>query len=347
MLPEDVLLQAQQDILNWQNQGLSILEVGHRTEAFTSLVAETELLVRQILNVPNNYRILFLGGAARAQFANIPANFLHAREKAAYIVTGTWSEMAYEEAQKCFSSAYCVATASASNFTDLPVQCADIMPSTKYLYFCPNETIHGVRFLPPQSMNSVPWVADMTSCLFSEPIDVSQYGLIFAGAQKNIANAGLTLVIVRQEWLDEPPWQLLPTMLDLRTHAQHNSLFATPPTFNIYLANLMLHWLNGQGGLQAIYEANQSKAKLLYSFLDTSAKYRALVKPQARSIMNVCFTSDINKHDLAIINQAENNGLYGLKGHRLLGGLRASIYNAMPISGVEKLIAFLENFVND
>ncbi len=342
MLPEEILLQAQQDLINWQGSGVSILEVGHRTEAFMALLSETELLVRKILNVPENYSVLFLGGSARLQFGAIPANILQSGEKAAHIITGTWSELACQEAKKLFpESTYGVGSSESCHFTDIPDNFENLQKNTKYLYFCPNETIHGVRFYPPPMMNEIPWVADMTSCLFSEPIDVSQYGLIFAGAQKNIANAGMTLVIVSNDWLEQAPNHTIPTMIDFRTHAKNKSLYATPPTFNCYLANLMMKWILKQGGLEALHGVNQQKAKNLYQFLEKSNAYHALVAPRARSLMNVCFSSGDSKKDELLIQKAEESGLYGLKGHRVLGGLRASLYNAMSLEGVERLIDFL------
>jgi phosphoserine aminotransferase len=342
MLPDEILLQAQQDLINWNDTGLSILEVGHRTEAFMQLLAETESLMRQILNIPDEFAVLFLGGSARLQFGAIPENILEKSEKAAHIVTGTWSQLALDEAQKLYpQKSYCIANASDSRFTDIPDSFADILDQTKYLYFCPNETIHGVKFTPPSMLNHLPWVADMTSCLFSEPIDFKRYGLIFAGAQKNIANAGMTIVIMRKDWLEATPEAAIPTMMDFRVHALHQSLYATPPTFNCYLAHLMMKWIIKQGGVQKLAEINQIKAQKLYAFLDSSDDYHAMVRPRARSLMNVCFTTRDEQKDADLLKKANEVALYGLKGHRVLGGLRASLYNAMPLAGVESLIGFL------
>lgn len=344
MLPEEILREAQQDLLNWNGQGVSILEVGHRTVSFMHLMKDTEERVRNILDIPSDYAVLFLGGSARLQFGAIPLNILQAGEKAAYIITGTWSKMAFSEAQKLMpNSTYCIASSEPLRFTDIPERLEKIESQTRYVYFCPNETIHGVRYQPPKTFEELPWVADMTSCLFSEPIDIKRYGLIFAGAQKNIANAGMTLVIVRKDWLENPPVHLLPTMMDLRTHLAHDSLYATPPTFNCYLANLMMKWIEKQGGVRTLNIMNQHKARMLYDFLDDSNHYKAMVAHQARSIMNVCFTTGDEHKDAKLLEKADKNGLYGLKGHKVLGGLRASLYNAMPLAGVETLISFLKS----
>lgn len=344
MLPEEILLQAQQDLLNWNGHGLSILEIGHRTETFMNLMKDTEARVRNLLHIPSEYAVLFLGGSARLQFGAIPLNVLKADERLAYIITGAWSKMAFAEGQKLFQEkAYLLGSSENLQFTDIPENLGHLESNTCYIYFCLNETIHGVRYQPPKALEELPWVADMTSCLFSEPIDIKRYGLIFAGAQKNIANAGMTLVIVRKDWLEHPPGHLMPTMLDLRTHLAHESLYATPPTFNCYLANLMMKWIEKQGGVQTLNAINQQKAKMLYDFLDTSSQYKAMVAPRARSMMNVCFTAGDEQKDAELLEKADKNGLYGLKGHKVLGGLRASLYNAMPLEGVEALISFLKD----
>ena len=342
-IPEEILKEAQVALWNWDNTGMSILEVGHRTPAFMDMLAETESLCRQILNIPQTYAVLFLGGAARTQFANIPLNLLNKGNKAAYVVSGTWSEMAYQEACHLVSDAvYCIASSKAEGFVMGPIHQTDIQSDTQYLYYTPNETIVGFTYQPPQEWSTIPWVADMTSCLFSEPIDIENYDLIFAGAQKNIANAGLTLVIVRRDKLEYQPESPLPLMQDYRVQDQHQSLYATPPTFNCYLMNLMMKWIIKQGGVDALQKYNQAKAQMLYQFLDDSNIYRTFVKEPYRSILNVSFTTDSAEKDQWISQQCEKLGLYSLKGHRFLGGLRASLYNSMPIEGVEKLIETLK-----
>lgn len=344
MLPEEILREAQQGLLNWDGQGVSILEIGHRTEAFMGLMKDTEERARNILDIPADYAVLFLGGSARSLFGTIPLNILQENEKVAYIVTGSWSKMAFSEGQKLLKdSAYILGSSESLQFTDIPDSLEPLQPLTRFVYFCPNETIHGVRFQSPKELEDIPWVADMTSCLFSEPIDIKRYGLIFAGAQKNIANAGMTLVIVRKDWLENPPAHVLPTMMDLRIHLAHESLYATPPTFNCYLANLMMQWIEKQGGVNTLNMINQEKANMLYDFLDQSHNYKAVVAARARSLMNVCFTTGDEHKDAKLLEKADKNGLYGLKGHKVLGGLRASLYNAMPLAGVETLISFLKN----
>jgi phosphoserine aminotransferase len=344
MLPDEILLQAQQDLMNWKNTGLSILEIGHRSSDFMDMLAETESLIREILNIPHEYAVLFLGGSARLQFGAIPENFLLKDKKAAFMVTGTWSQLAFEESKKLYpEQSYCIANSESQGFCDIPEQFAEIQDQTQYLYFCPNETIHGVRFTPPDEYKHLPWIADMTSCLFSEPIEIRRYGLIFAGAQKNIANAGMTLVIVRKDWLEQSPQSIVPTMMDLRTHAVHHSLYATPPTFNCYMAYLMMKWIIKQGGVKTLAQINQTKAEMLYDFIDHSLDYHARVAPRARSLMNVCFSTGDKKRDADLLMNANLSCLYGLKGHRVLGGLRASLYNAMPLQGVEALLDFLKN----
>lgn len=345
VLPDSILKTAQQDLWTWNNTGVSILEIGHRTEAFTQLIRETESLLRKLLKITDDYAVLFLGSAARAQFGMIPRNLLQKDERAAHVLTGTWSQMAYEEVQRLSpQQSYCLASSKCSNYMQ-PIEAFEHLESnTKYLYFTPNETIHGNRFMPPKEYEQIPWIADMTSCILSEPIDIRQYGLIFAGAQKNLANAGMTLVIVKKSWLDIQPSMILPMMEDYRTYDKHQSLYATPPTFNCYLANQMLKWIEQHGGVESMQEMNRRKSTLLYDYLEKSSLFTCYVEPSIRSKMNVCFTTGSNDKDLDLLKKAEAAHLYGLKGHRVLGGLRASLYNAMPLAGVEKLVNFLDDF---
>lgn len=345
VLPDEILKKAQQDLWTWNETGVSILEIGHRTDVFMELMHETENLLRKLLKITDDYAVLFLGGAARAQFGMIPRNILQVGEKAAHVVTGTWSKMAYDESKRLFpENAFCVASSEHSEFMR-PIETKDVISAdTRYLYFTPNETIHGNSYTPASEYHSIPWVADMTSCIMSEPIDIQRYGLIFAGAQKNLANAGMTLVIIKKSWLALLPSLILPTMDDYRTHDKHQSLYATPPTFNCYLANQMLKWIDKQGGVEFMHEQSKQKSKLLYDFLDQSTKFQCFVDSTIRSKINVCFTTGYPEKDLQLLKMADAAGLYGLKGHRVLGGLRASLYNAMPLSGVEKLVNFLEFF---
>ncbi|NBX84695.1 MAG: 3-phosphoserine/phosphohydroxythreonine transaminase [Gammaproteobacteria bacterium] len=344
VLPDEILTKAQQDLWTWKDTGVSILEIGHRTEVFMNLMQETETLIRKLLKITDDYAVLFLGGAARAQFAMVPMNILQPGKRAAHVVTGTWSQMAFDEAKRLYpESTYCVASSESSAFR-LPVDTVEsIQTDTQYLSFTPNETIHGNRYEPTAAYNHLPWVADMTSCILSEPINIQQYGLIFAGAQKNLANAGMTLVIVKKAWLEQSPMAILPTMFDYRVHEKHQSLYSTPPTFNCYLAYEMLKWVEAQGGVEEMKVLNQRKSDMLYDFLDSSSQFQAFVAPSIRSKMNVCFSTGNAEKDAALLKKADAKGLYGLKGHRVLGGLRASLYNAMPLQGVESLIDFLSS----
>jgi phosphoserine aminotransferase len=344
-LPESILKDAQLALWNWQNTGMSIIELGHRTSLFVDLMAETESLCRQILNVPNNYQILFMGGAARAQFGLIPLNILSKNEKAAYAVTGIWSEMAYQEIQKLLpEQGYLVASSKELGSVKAPKILGSLQANTKYFYFTPNETITGFYYQPDDVFQGTPWVADMTSCLFAQPVNFDDYGLVFAGAQKNIANAGLTLVIVKKDWLQQSPASVLPTMMDYRTFEKDLSLYATPPTFNIFLMNLMMKWVIEQGGVEGLYAKNLEKAQLLYDFLDNQSHYKTYIHGKNRSIMNVSFTTGADELDNQLIDSAAKQGLLALRGHRFLGGLRASIYNPMPLEGVKSLIEFLSDF---
>lgn len=346
MLPESVLKQAQEEFLNWRHMGMSVLEVGHRTPQFSELLAHAERSLRELLRIPEHYHVLFLGSAARTQFAMIPMNFLRPEQQAAYIVTGIWSQLALEEAQY-LKKAYSLGNDSSAAYLSIPTQQQlTLKENTSYVYYTPNETVNGVRFPYVPKVNGVPLIADMTSCLLSEPIDVSQYALIFAGAQKNIANAGLTLVIIHDDLLKRVPEPVVPTMLRYKTQVEHHSVYATPPVFNCYLAAKMFDWIKEQGGVESLFRQNCLKAAKLYQYLDTSDFYSTAVNPEARSIMNVCFSLKKNELENAFLHAAEQRGLCALGGHRLVGGLRASLYNAMPMAGVDSLIDFMEAFAS-
>jgi len=333
VLPEAILLEAQSALLDWNNSGVSILEVGHRSERFVALLKLAEDDLRELLDIPQNYHVLFLGGAARTQFSMIPQNLLSAsKTQAAYMISGVWSSLAFEEAKR-FGQAYAIEPGAACK------------PDTAYVYYTPNETIDGVRFADIPDTGDIPLVADMTSCLLSEVIDVSRFGLIFAGAQKNIGPAGLTLVIIRDDLLDIKPKHIVPTMLDYRVHAKHHSLYATPPVFQCYMAAKMFQWVKTQGGVDALYQINLKKAAKLYTYIDASTDYQCMVDDlSSRSLMNVCFVLQNKKHEAAFLAAAETRGLRGLKGHRVKGGIRASLYNAMPMDGVDALIQFMDDF---
>lgn len=344
MLPEPILQKAQEEFLNWKDHGISILELGHRTPQFTQLLEHAEQSLRELLNIPENYQVLFLGGAARMQFAMIPMNFLSPQEQAGYIVTGIWSQMALQEAQH-LKNAYCIVSSEGNGFKSIPTaDSLHIKKETAYIYYTPNETVNGVRFPYVPQIASIPLIADMTSCLLSEPIDIKQYGLIFAGAQKNIANAGLTIVIVRDDLLEKLPTPVVPTMMNYKIQAENHSLYATSPVFNCYLAEKMFNWIKERGGVSALFEQNCLKAAKLYQYLDSTDFYVTTVEKEARSIVNICFSLKKQELEQKFITQAEQQGLYALKGHRYVGGLRASLYNAMPMAGVDSLIHFMFQF---
>lgn len=339
-LPESILLEAQAELLSWKGLGLSILELGHRTPEFVQLMQEAELDLRQLLTIPDNYHVLFLGSSARTQFAMVPMNLMSAGQQAAYLISGIWSNMAYEEARR-LTSAYSLGHSEKT----VPVLSeAAIREGTAYVYFTPNETINGVRFAKTPKTGSIPLIADMTSCLLSEPINVNDYGLIFAGAQKNIAPAGMTLVIIRSDLLDKPNSISIPTMMDYKTHVTHHSLYATPPMFNCYFAAKMFKWVKAQGGVNALYQINCAKSAKLYDYIDNSGFYVCPVEKESRSLMNVCFLLPNPEMETDFLNQACQHGLYALKGHRLVGGIRASLYNAMPMEGVDALIQFMQEY---
>lgn len=332
-LPDAILYEAQSALLNWNNSGVSILEVGHRSDAFIALLQRAKADLRELLNIPQNYHVLFLGGAARTQFAMIPQNLIStSKAHAAYIISGLWSSLAFDEAKR-FGRAYAI------QFGEV------CKPDTAYAYYTPNETVDGLRFSEIPDTGDIPLVADMTSCLLSEVIDVSRFGLIFAGAQKNIGPAGLTVVIIRDDLLMIKPKHLVPTMLDYRVHAQHDSLYATPPVFQCYMAAKMFEWVKNQGGVEAFDVINHAKAAKLYAYIDASAYYQSMVLDvNLRSRMNVCFSLLDETRTHEFLMAAEACGLRGLKGHRVKGGLRASLYNAMPMDGVDALIKFMNDF---
>lgn len=343
-LPESILVEAQAELLNWQGRGMSILEIGHRTPEFQALMEEASQDLRALLAIPDDYEVLFLGGAARTQFAMVPMNLMAEGQTAGYLVSGIWSGLAFDEACK-LRSAYCLSSSEGGVFRRSP-DLADltIPDNTAYVYYTPNETINGVRYPNVPKTGSIPLVADMTSCLLSEPIQISDYGLIFAGAQKNIAPAGLTVVIIRSSLMAAIKQPHIPTMMDYRTHSQNHSLYATPPMFNCYMAAKMFKWVKAQGGVDALHQINRLKAEKLYDFIDSSADFFCAVEPASRSWMNVCFSMHNSVREEEFLARAARAGLCALRGHRLVGGLRASLYNAMPMSGVEALIAFMCDF---
>lgn len=344
MLPESVLLKAQQALFNWEETGMSVLEINHRHPLFLHMMEEAESLLRRLLSIPMDYHVLFLTQPARMQFSMIPMNFIHPAVQAGHVVSGVWSYEAYKEASR-LSRAYCLATNESSDFTVLPeYDKRAIRDETAYIYYAANETVDGLRLVPPPFKEAgIPLVADMTSFLLSEPIDVQDYGLIFSGIQKNIGPAGMTIVVVHDAMLKTISGKL-PLMLDYRVHAEMHSFAATPAVFQCYLSYLMFQWITEQGGVSVLYEKNRRKAEVLYHALDASDFYECYVKGEGRSLMNVCFYLKDPTKEALFISEAEKRGLYGLQGHRRKGGVRVSLYNPMPIEGVYSLIEFMNIF---
>jgi phosphoserine aminotransferase len=343
MLPADVLHTAQQEFLDWHGRGYSIMETSHRSEEFVAIMSETEALLRRLLAIPSDYHVLLLQGGAHLQFSMVPLNLLGARFQADYVLTGVWSEKAAAEARR-FCNVHVAADGAGQQHRSLPQQDELALdPSAAYVHYCSNETINGLEFSYVPATGDVPLVADMSSHFLSRPIDVSRFGLIYSGAQKNFGPAGLTVVIVRDDLVGHcsPRW---PTMLDYKTHADSHSSYNTPPTYSIYIANLVLKWLDGQGGLAAIEARNMEKAALLYAAIDDSGFYSNAVNSRDRSRMNVPFSLANGALDTAFLAEASGRGLVQLKGHRLVGGMRASIYNAMPLDGVRALVEFMRDF---
>jgi phosphoserine aminotransferase len=348
VLPQEVLQQARDEMLDWHGSGMSVMEMSHRGKEFMSIAGKTESDLRELVGIPQNYKVLFLQGGASSQFSMVPMNLLRGKTTADYINTGQWSTKAIEEAGR-----YCTVNVAASsadaNFAYVPSQDTwRLDPQAAYIHYTSNETIGGVEFhwIPEISAdNAIPLVADMSSDILSRPLDVTRFGLIYAGAQKNLGPAGLTLVIVRDDLLGKP-LAGTPTLYDYQVHAKNDSMYNTPPTYAMYITGLVFEWLKKQGGLAAMEKTNIAKANLLYDLLNNSNLYQCPVVQSDRSRMNVPFTLRNPALDDEFLKQAKINGLIQLKGHRSVGGMRASIYNAMPIAGVAKLAAFMKEFEN-
>lgn len=343
-LPEEVLRQAQEELLDWRGAGCSVMEMSHRGKEFTSIIEQAEADLRELMGIPEQYKVLFLQGGATQQFAQIPMNLLAGRS-ADYIVTGSWSKKAFKEAQR-IGNVRCAATTESSGFTRLPVA-EEIMldPFAAYLHVCTNETIHGVE-IPAERIadTGVPLVADMSSHILSRWVNVEKFGLIYAGAQKNIGPSGVTLVIVHRDLLGMAPLNI-PTVMDYAVMAENGSMLNTPPTFGIYIAGLVFQWLKRQGGLSGIAAVNAEKARILYSAIDDSEGfYTNPVDPDCRSAMNVPFILGNADLDAAFLAEAKAAGVLGLKGHKSVGGMRASIYNAVSLQAVQALVAFMNDF---
>ncbi len=343
MLPEEVLLQAKEEMLDWQGSGMSVMEMSHRGKEFMSIAEQAEADLRGLMSVPDNYKVLFLQGGASSQFGMIPMNLTRNNRKVDYINTGSWSKKAIGEAKR-FADVHIAATTEESKFTRTPAQSElQLSGDAAYVHYTPNETIQGVAFPYLPDTGEVPLVADFSSTILSRPVDVSRYGIIYAGAQKNIGPAGLTLVIIREDLIGEAI-DGTPAMFQYTTHSENGSMYNTPPTYGWYLAGLVFKWLQGKGGLEGMAEINRRKAESLYRAIDESGFYNNPVDPQSRSWMNVPFTLADAALDAKFLEGASAAGLKTLKGHRSVGGMRASIYNAMPEAGVAALIDFMAEF---
>ena len=343
VLPEEVLQEAAAEMMDYKGTGMSVMEMSHRSKAFDTIIKEAEADLRDLMDIPDNYKVMFLQGGASLQFAMIPMNLMK-QKKAAYIITGQWAKKAWKEAQN-YGEAIAVASSEDKTFSYIP-DCSglDIPEDADYVYICENNTIYGTKFQTLPDTKGHTLVADVSSCFLSEPVDVTKYGVIYGGVQKNIGPAGVVIAIVREDLITEDTLPGTPTMMKYKTHADADSLYNTPPAYGIYICGKVFKWLKKMGGLAAMKERNEKKAKILYDFLDESKLFRGTVVKEDRSLMNVPFVTGDSELDAKFVAEAKKAGFENLKGHRSVGGMRASIYNAMPMEGVEKLVAFMREF---
>jgi phosphoserine aminotransferase len=343
VLPEEVLQTAAEQMLNYENSGMSVMEMSHRSKVFDKIIKDAEADLRKLMNIPTNYKVLFLQGGGHLQFSMVPINLMK-NKKADYIVTGEWAVKAHKEANK-YLVANKIASSEDKNFTYIPnLKNLNFDPQADYVYICQNNTIYGTRFTELPDTLGKDLVSDMSSNILSEPVDVSKFALIFAGAQKNIGPAGTTIVIIREDLLTDKLPDYCPTMLSYKIHADKDSLYNTPPTYGIYVCGLVFKHLLANGGVEAMYQRNLEKANLLYNYLDDSKLFKGTVNKKDRSLMNVTFVTDSEEINDRFIKEATSAGLVNLKGHRSVGGMRASIYNAMPLEGVKALVEFMKEF---
>ena len=344
MLPEKVLKTAAEEMLDYKGSGQSVMEMSHRSKTYQQIFDETEALLREIMNIPDNYKVLFLQGGASTQFAMIPLNLMNKNNKADFVITGQWAKKAYKEAAR-YGTANVIASSEDETFSYIPkLDKATFTPDADFFHICVNNTIYGTKWNTFPETGDVPLIGDISSCILSEPIDVTKFGMLYAGAQKNMAPAGVTIVIIREDLIGNA-MDITPTMLNYSTHSENGSMFNTPPCYCIYVAKLVLEWIkNDIGGLEKMKELNEKKAKLLYDFLDSSEMFRGTVVAEDRSLMNVPFVTGNDELDAKFVKEATAAGFVNIKGHRSVGGMRASIYNAMPIEGVEKLVDFMKAF---
>ncbi len=343
VLPEEVLREVAAEMMDYNGTGMSVMEMSHRSAAFEEIIESAEKDLRDLMGIPDNYKVLFLQGGASLQFAMIPMNLMKNRV-ADYIVTGQWAKKAWQEAQK-YGTANKIATSEDQTFSYIP-DCSDlpISEDTDYVYICENNTIYGTKFKTLPNTKGKDLVADVSSCFLSEPVDVSKYAILYGGVQKNIGPAGMVIAIVREDLITDDVLPGTPTMMKYKTHADANSLYNTPNCFCIYVCGKVFKWLKKMGGLEEMKRRNEEKAKILYDFLDSSRLFKGTVRKEDRSLMNVPFVTGDKEMDAKFVKAAEAEGLVNLKGHRTVGGMRASIYNAMPKEGVEALVAFMKKF---
>ena len=344
MLAESVLKTAADEMLDYHGCGQSVMEMSHRSKIYKTIIEGSEALLREDMNIPDNYKVLFLQGGASTQFAAIPLNLMNGSGKADYVITGQWANKAFKEAAR-YGEAKAVASSADKTYSYIPkLDPATFTKDADYFYICMNNTIYGTKFHELPETGDVPLIADISSCILSEPIDVSKFGMLYAGAQKNVAPAGLTIVIIREDLLGHAR-DITPTMLNYVTHAEAGSMFNTPPCYNIYICKLVLEWLkNDIGGLENMKKINEEKSGMIYDFLDNSKMFRGTVVPEDRSMMNIPFVTDSDELNAKFIKEAEEAGFVNLKGHRSVGGMRASVYNAMPVEGCRKLVEFMKKF---
>ena len=343
VLPEEVLKEAADEMLDYKGTGMSVMEMSHRSKAYEEIIQTAEKDIRDLMNIPDNYKVLFLQGGASQQFAMIPMNLMKNR-KADYIITGQWAKKAWQEAQ-IYGEAKAIASSADKTFSYIP-DCSDlpIDDDADYVYICENNTIYGTKFKTLPNTKGKTLVADVSSCFLSEPVDVTKYGVIYGGVQKNIGPAGVVIVIIREDLITEDTLPGTPTMLKYKIHADNNSLYNTPPAYGIYICGKVFKWLKKMGGLEAIQKRNIEKAQILYDFLDQSKMFHGTVRKEDRSLMNVPFVTGNEELDAKFVKEAKAAGFENLKGHRTVGGMRASIYNAMPIEGVKALVEFMKKF---
>lgn len=342
MLPVSVLEKAQAEMVEYGKSGMSVMEMSHRSKDYEAIIEGAEALVRELMHVPDNYKVLFVQGGGSSQFAMIPMNFAAANKKADYVITGQWAKKAAQEAER-YITVNKVASSADKTFSYIPkLDPNQFSTDADYFYICYNNTIYGTRYTELPKTNA-PLVADISSCVMSEEIDVSKFGMLFAGAQKNLGPAGVTLVIVREDLIGNA-MEITPTMFDYKTHADNGSMYNTPPTYSIYILKLVLEWIKQQGGVAALQKINEKKAAILYDYLDQSELFRGTVVKEDRSLMNIPFVTGNDELDAKFVAEAKAAGFVNLKGHRTVGGMRASIYNAMPEEGVEALVAFMKKF---